>query len=42
MRQNILFAIGLILLGLEHLGVPIPGWLTGIILLIVGIVLLLG
>ena len=39
--SNILLAVGLIFLGLEHIGVPIPGWLTEIVLLIAGILMLI-
>lgn len=39
MNQSVLLAIALLFLGLEHLGVPIPGWITGIILIIVAILM---
>ena len=40
MNQNLLLAIALFLLALEHFGVPIPGWLTGAFLIIVAILML--
>lgn len=41
MNSNIFLAIGLLLLALEHFGVPVPGWLTGIFLIIVAITMLI-
>lgn len=35
MSENLLLAIALLLLGLEHLGVPIPPWITGVTLVII-------
>ena len=40
MNQNLLLAFGLGFLALEHFGVPIPAWLTGIVLGIVAILML--
>ena len=39
-KQNILLAVAFLFLGLEHLGVPIPGWVTGVLFLIVAILML--
>lgn len=41
MNRNILLAVGLLLLALEHFGVPVPSWLTGIILLITALLMLI-
>lgn len=40
--QAVLLAIALFLLALEHFGVPIPGWLTGAVLMIVALLMLIG
>ncbi len=40
MNTDLILALVFLLLGLEHLGVPIPGWLTGILLLVVAIFML--
>lgn len=40
MNTNLLLAIALLLLGLEHFGVPIPGWITGIILIVLAILMI--
>ncbi len=40
MNTNLLLALAFLFLGLEHLGVPIPGWLTGILLLLVAVFML--
>lgn len=37
---GILLAIGLLLLALEHFGVPVPRWLTGIFLLLASVLML--
>lgn len=41
LNTNIFLAIGLLLLALEHFGVPIPAWLTGIFLIVVAVAMLL-
>lgn len=40
MNTDILFAIALLLLGLEHFAIPIPAWITGILLIIVAVLML--
>lgn len=39
---TVFLGIALLLLALEHFGVAIPGWLTGIFLAIAGIMALIG
>lgn len=41
-NTNLILGLALLLLALEHFGVPILGWLTGMFLVIAGILLLLG
>lgn len=41
MNTNLFLALGLLFLALEHFGVPVPGWLTGIFLIVVAIVMLI-
>lgn len=40
MNQQILLAIGLGFLALEHFDVPIPRWITGVVLGIVAVLML--
>ena len=40
-NADIFLAIGLLLLALEHFGVAIPPWITGVCLIIVAIAMLL-
>jgi len=40
--QPVLLAIALFLLALEHFGVPIPGWVTGVVLMILALLMLIG
>jgi hypothetical protein len=42
LSYTFVLALALLLLALEHFGVPIPGWLTGIFLVIAALMLLLG
>lgn len=42
LSYTIILGIALLLLALEHFGVPVPGWLTGIFLVIAAIMLMLG
>lgn len=39
MNEKILLAIAFLLLALEHFGAQIPGWLTGIVLIIIALLL---
>jgi hypothetical protein len=42
LSYTLILGLALLLLALEHFGVPIPGWATGIMLVIAAIMLLLG
>ena len=41
MNETVFLAIALLLMALERFGVAVPGWLTGIFLLLAGILLLI-
>ena len=40
-NADLFLAFGLLLLALEHFGVAVPGWITGVCLIVVAIVMLL-